>query len=863
MQRADSASDLRHDRHVGQRDGVREPSLSGRCMHRSLHAGRNSVLRQRRTDVHRDRHMGNRGRVREPSLRRRWMHGVCAPSTTRCSGNGVQTCSATGTWGTAVACAGQACVNGTCGGVCAPGATQCSGNGVQTCSATGTWGTAVACASQACINGGCSGVCTPGATQCSGNSVQTCGANGTLGAPVACVNQACVNGACTGTCTPGAATCSGNSRQTCGTNGTFGAATPCTGQTCASGACTGVCSPGATQCSGNAVQTCTTGGIFGTPVPCTNQACLAGACTGVCTPGATQCSGNGVQTCSSSGAWGTAAPCTNQTCSNGACVGTCAPGAAQCSGNSTQTCTSNGTFGNTVACTNKTCSLGACVGSCAPGQTSCSGNNLLSCGATGTFGGSTPCVNKTCVTNACVGVCAPNQTQCSGNGVQTCTANGTFGTAVACTGGQTCAGGQCVCPAATPMSCNGACIDPLSDKNNCGTCGTVCPISCSAGTCLRATGVVAGLASSACAVISDGTVRCWGQNFFGELGIGTSFQQTSAAPTPSPTAVHNLSKATFVGMGYGNACAIVTGGALRCWGDNQSGELGNGTVGNSLSFLVANPVPTLTSGVTAVGSSGGGSTGFITCAVVSGAVDCWGITGFGEAGDMAVVNGSQSTPSRIALPGTASSLGVGPVTACAVVSGGTVSCWGSNSLGQLANGTTRRNDERGHGGAGPERRGSHRRFGGAPSHVRAARVDGNRRLLGRNLNGQCGSGTVGGDNIVTPNFLVTATPVVGLPGPVQAIAAGSDHTCARLTSGAITCWGSDSNGELGNQLSQNSQPVPQTTGVTATAVAAGAGFTCALLASGTVSCWGSNTSGELGRGSTSTAPGMVPTSVKW
>ena len=412
------------------------------------------------------------------------------------------------------------------------------------------------------------------------------------------------------------------------------------------------------------------------------------------------------------------------------------------------------------------------------------------------------------------------------------------------------------------MLCNGTCIDPLADKNNCGSCGTVCPISCSAGVCLRATAIAAGLASSACAIISDGTVRCWGQNFFGELGIGTSFQQTSAGPTPRPTTVLNLSRATSVGMGYGNACAVVTGGALRCWGDNQTGELGNGTVGNSLSFLVANPVPTLTSGVTAVGSSGGGSAGFITCALLSsGVVDCWGITGFGEAGDMAVINGNQPTPSRVTLP-AASSLGVGAVTACAVVTGGTVSCWGSNGVGQLANGTL--------GGTSSTATPVLGLSAGAVVavtagglHMCALHASGTVDCWGSNLNGQCGSGTVGSDNLATPNFLTTATPVVGLPGPVAAISAGNTHTCARLTSGAITCWGSDFNSELGNQLSQNSQPAPQTTGVTATAVAAGSGFTCALLASGTVSCWGSNTSGELGRGSTSATPQMVPASVQW
>src|SRR5258708_25205218 len=97
----------------------------------------------------------------------------CHPGTTQCSGNGVQTCTDSWSWGIPVPCVNSACVSGACTGVCTPGATQCLGNGVQTCGATGNWGAAVPCAGGCpCVAGACFGGCIAGNTQCSGNAVQ-------------------------------------------------------------------------------------------------------------------------------------------------------------------------------------------------------------------------------------------------------------------------------------------------------------------------------------------------------------------------------------------------------------------------------------------------------------------------------------------------------------------------------------------------------------------------------------------------------------------------------------------------------------------------------------------------------------------
>ena len=101
-----------------------------------------------------------------------------------------------------------------------------------------------------------------------------------------------------------------------------------------------------------------------------------------------------------------------------------------------------------------------------------------------------------------------------------------------------------------------------------------------------ASGVAAGSART-CAVLTNGTVQCWGDNDQGQLGNGT----TSTSPIPTPVAVSGVSTATAVTGGYNHACASLTDGSVRCWGDNTFGQLGSGTLAAS------SPVPVKVSGI--------------------------------------------------------------------------------------------------------------------------------------------------------------------------------------------------------------------------------------------------------------------------
>lgn len=349
----------------------------------------------------------------------------CAPPTTRCSGNGVQSCDRQGNWSAAQLCADRACVAGACQGVCAPSQTRCSGNAVQTCSADGQWGPAVACVDQTCVLGAgataaCQGACAPERVRCSDNGVQTCTPTGTWSAPVLCVNSTCSSGACSGPCAPGQSQCSGNGIQTC-QNGQWGTPAACVRQTClstsspndagvgdggtpvsdggrsgdagASGtACVGVCAPGQTKCEGNGVRACNEKtGTWAPAVACLNQTCLvnAGVCSGECAPGQTQCAGNGVQACSANGTWGAVVQCAHQTClpATGvasSCNGVCAPEEKRCSGNGVQTC-QGGEWSAPTACVNQACAEGSCIGECTPGAGDDSCNSgVYQCGGTRT-----------------------------------------------------------------------------------------------------------------------------------------------------------------------------------------------------------------------------------------------------------------------------------------------------------------------------------------------------------------------------------------------------------------------------------------------------------------------------------------------
>ncbi|MFN8052774.1 MAG: hypothetical protein U0Q22_15105 [Acidimicrobiales bacterium] len=198
-----------------------------------------------------------------------------------------------------------------------------------------------------------------------------------------------------------------------------------------------------------------------------------------------------------------------------------------------------------------------------------------------------------------------------------------------------------------------------------------------------------------CAIVSGGSVKCWGDDLFGTLGDGATTTGGSVTPVP----VDGIVGATALAAGGTHTCAIVTAGAAKCWGANPFGELGNGATSNAS----ASPVDVVgLSGATTISASGswllfaGGSEH--TCVTMSDTtMRCWGGNRTGQLGTGSS-GGSTTTPVVVAgMTGAVASstsdrfsftIGDGPGSSCALLSTGSVKCWGDNSGGQIGNGST-------------------------------------------------------------------------------------------------------------------------------------------------------------------------------
>lgn len=176
-----------------------------------------------------------------------------------------------------------------------------------------------------------------------------------------------------------------------------------------------------------------------------------------------------------------------------------------------------------------------------------------------------------------------------------------------------------------------------------------------------------------CAVITDGAVECWGENRYSQLGDGT----TDDAPDELRR-VTDVAQAVQLAAGEDFTCAIVAEGAVRCWGFNLSGQVGDGATYTLSSART--PVPGVAGAISvAAGRS------HACAALADGSVRCWGGNDSGQLGDGTRTD--QLVP--VTVPGIddAVALSAGTNFTCALVADGSVTCWGVNGLGQLGNGS--------------------------------------------------------------------------------------------------------------------------------------------------------------------------------
>ncbi len=372
-----------------------------------------------------------------------------------------------------------------------------------------------------------------------------------------------------------------------------------------------------------------------------------------------------------------------------------------------------------------------------------------------------------------------------------------------------------------------------------------------------------------CAVISDGSVDCWGA---GALGNGTTGSSDIARPVPGISTATSITSASQDVAGY---CALLSAGSVDCWGDNTDGELGNGTTGgpdcNGSCYDTPQAVTGITTAISVTSvSSVDLAAGY--CAVLStGGVDCWGDNTDGQLGNGTTggpdCNGScYDTPQPVTgITNAALLTNDADGEDCAVLLTGSVDCWGDNVWGQLGDGTTGGPD-----GVSPfAGYDTPQAVSGITDAVSIAGDVGSSTCAvlstagvdcwGAN-SGQLGNGTVGGPD--GENGYDTPQAVSGIADAASVTSDADGEYCAVLTTGGVDCWGYNGDGELGNGTiggpdGEDGYDTPQAVNGITDALSVTSydvvteyndfGY-CAVLSTGEVHCWGGNSTGEIGNG---------------
>ena len=340
------------------------------------------------------------------------------------------------------------------------------------------------------------------------------------------------------------------------------------------------------------------------------------------------------------------------------------------------------------------------------------------------------------------------------------------------------------------------------------------------------------------AIESDGTLSTWGNNSSGQLGNGTS-------GTSINTNLGQLTGSetwTAVAAGPDFAAAIASDNTLWTWGDNTSGQLGNGTSGTSTStdtpgLLAAQRASMTWSAVSA------GSNFMVGISSSDGTLWSWGNNTSGQLGNGTnTTHSTDSTPTQVGTA-TWSAVSAGSNFVVAIKTDGTLWTWGDNSTGQL--------------GQAPANRFVPTQVGTATwlsvaagsNFVVALKSDRSLWTWGSNSKGQLGNET-SGTGTTTPGQIAITSTFSGVT--FTAVAAGNDFALALTSTGALWSWGNNANGQLGNGSSGSSTNAPGRVSGSETwnTVAAGSNFTIATATDSSLWAWGNNDSGQLGDNST-------------
>jgi alpha-tubulin suppressor-like RCC1 family protein len=393
--------------------------------------------------------------------------------------------------------------------------------------------------------------------------------------------------------------------------------------------------------------------------------------------------------------------------------------------------------------------------------------------------------------------------------------------------------------------------------------------------------VVAAGEAHTCALLDSGAVKCWGYNAYGQLGLGDANSrgdETGEMGDDLPAVDLGTGRtAVDLTAGYGHTCALLDNGAVKCWGDNFHGQLGLGDTdprGDDAKEMGDDlPAVDLGTGRTALGFTA--RAGHMCALLDNGAVKCWGenqdgalgLGGTDTRGDEAGEMGDALPAVDLGTGRTAVGLSAGARATCALLDNGAVKCWGENARGRLGLGDiNNRGDEAGEmGDALPAvdlgtGRTAIDLIVGHP-YTCALLDNGEVKCWGDNRDGALGLGDINnrGDEAGEMGDALPAVDL-GTGRTTLDLSGGETHACALLDNGEVKCWGGNWGGALGlgdikhrgdeaGEMGDDLPAVDLGAGRTALdLVAMGAAHTCALLDKGALKCWGDNLWGQLGLG---------------
>jgi alpha-tubulin suppressor-like RCC1 family protein len=389
-----------------------------------------------------------------------------------------------------------------------------------------------------------------------------------------------------------------------------------------------------------------------------------------------------------------------------------------------------------------------------------------------------------------------------------------------------------------------------------------------------------------CAILDNNEVKCWGNNSGGQLGYDDTINRGDSSGSMTSLGYVNLGlgrTAKQITTGSSHTCAILDNGSVKCWGTNLNGQLGyddSASRGNSPGSMALPGHVDLGLGRTAKQISAGSSH---SCVILdNGAVKCWGDNISGELGyDDTIGRGRVAGVQYLEYLSFGSNLNVkktytGRDFSCAIFMNDQVKCWGVNSFGQLGYDDT---TARGHIlgslaalsyvdlGFGRSVKSMAIGYG----HVCAILDNDQLKCWGSNSDGQLGYEDTLNRGNAPGSMALLGYVNLGVGRSAKQVSAGTTHTCAILDNNQLKCWGANWSGQLGydNNSPRGNSPGSMTSlgyvnlgvGRTARFVSAAGYHTCAILDNDQTKCWGTNWAGQLGYDDTISTRGNSPGSM--